>query len=243
VPSAAPRFGHEFPRSIAKDYNLFMVGSSSSRSHNAFRSFLMAALLLSGLVTALHAQDTVKRGRKYKAPPPTSAVEITVLRDTNGKPVENASVIFHPLENGHDNGNMELKTNEDGKAKLDLLPIGSSVRLQVIAPGFQTFGEDYKVDKDTLNIEVKLKRPTAQYSIYKKSEGAKSPAAGDKVTGTVSDTETPKPAPDTAPPASPEPQKESAAPDAPKQDAPKQDAPKPDATPSDAKPQGAARRN
>jgi hypothetical protein len=47
------------------------------------------------------------------------------------------------------------------------------VRLQVIAPGFQTYGEDYKVDKDNMAIEVKLKRPTSQYSIYKNNEGAK----------------------------------------------------------------------
>jgi len=73
---------------------------------------------------------------------------------------------------------MELKTNEDGKATIDLLVTGSSVRLQIIAPGFQTFGEDYKVDKNNMAIEVKLKRPAAQYSIYKKNEGA--PASTDK---------------------------------------------------------------
>jgi hypothetical protein len=120
------------------------------------------------------APDSAKRGRKYKAPPPTSHVEVTVLRATNGKPIENAAVIFHPLVNGHDNGNMELKTNDEGKAIIDLLATGSNVRVQIIASGFQTYGEDYKVDKDNIAIEVKLKRPAAQYSIYKKSEGAAS---------------------------------------------------------------------
>jgi hypothetical protein len=135
---------------------------------------LLAALSVVSLIPS-QAQDsdsTAKRGRKYKAPPPTSHVEVTVIRATNSKPIENAAVIFHPLVDGRDSGNMELKTNEDGKAMIDLLATGSSVRVQIIAPGFQTYGEDYKVDKDNMAIEVKLKRPASQYSIYKKSEGA-----------------------------------------------------------------------
>lgn len=143
------------------------------KRYNLRPIFVFAVLTAS--LTAVFAQstDAPKRGRKYKAPPPTSHVEVTVLRATTGKPVDNAAVIFHPLVDGHDNGNMELKTNQDGKATIDLLTTGSSVRLQIIADGFQTFGEDYKVDKDNMAIEVKLKRPTAQYSIYKKGEGAK----------------------------------------------------------------------
>jgi len=33
-------------------------------------------------------------------------------------------------------------------------------------PGFQTFGDDYVVDKPEMEITVKLKRPAEQYSIY-----------------------------------------------------------------------------
>jgi len=64
-------------------------------SRRKLRSFLKVAgvLLLAGL--SLSAQDTKHRGRKYKAPPPTSKIEVTILRDSDGKPVENASVIFH----------------------------------------------------------------------------------------------------------------------------------------------------
>jgi hypothetical protein len=159
------------------------------------RRFIFAALMLAalGVAGSIHAHgqdsdpDSGKRGRKYKAPPPTARVEVTVIRATNGKPVENAAVIFHPLVDGRDNGNMELKTNDEGKAVIDLLNIGSNVRLQIIAPGFQTYGEDYKVDKDNLAIEVKLKRPTEQYSIYKKSEGKSAPANPDKSTDKSTD--------------------------------------------------------
>jgi hypothetical protein len=70
-------------------------------------------LLCSSL--AAHGQDaSAKRGRKYKSPPPTAKLEVTIVRDTNGKPIENAAVVFHPMQGEKDDGNMELKTNEDG---------------------------------------------------------------------------------------------------------------------------------
>jgi 5-hydroxyisourate hydrolase-like protein (transthyretin family) len=130
--------------------------------------FFVAALgLAAGSIAAGAQQDTAKRGRKYKTPPPTASIAVTILRDANGKPIENAAVIFHPMKGEKDKGNMELKTNEDGKTVIDVLPIGDTVRLQVVAKGFQTYGEDYKVDKPELAIEIRMKRPGEQYSIYK----------------------------------------------------------------------------
>jgi hypothetical protein len=137
------------------------------------RSILRIAVVVAGfglVVSSLTANgqgDTAKRGRKYKAPPATARVEVTILKDVNGKPIENAAVVFHPMEGDKDTGNMELKTNEDGKMIIDVLPIGSTVRLQVIAPGFQTYGEDYKIEKADMAVEVRMKRPGEQYSIYK----------------------------------------------------------------------------
>jgi hypothetical protein len=71
---------------------------------------------------------------------------------------------------------MELKTNDEGKTLIDVLPVGSTVRLQVIVRGFQTYGEDYPVDKPNMAIEIRMKRPGEQYSIYK-------PHAADEVMG------------------------------------------------------------
>jgi hypothetical protein len=132
-----------------------------------FRPFLEFALALGLSVgLTLSAQDsTTHRGRKYKAPPPTSRVEVTILRNDDGKPIENAAVVFQ-LEG--DKGNMELKTNEDGKASIDVLPTGSKVLMQVLAKGFKTYGSDYKIDKPEMTFEVRLKRPGQQYSIYEK---------------------------------------------------------------------------
>jgi hypothetical protein len=109
-------------------------------------------------------QDRPRRGRKYTPPKPTSHVEITVLRASSGKPIPNAGVVFH-VEG--DKGNMELKSDGDGKAVIDILPTGSTILLQVIAKGFQTYGESFKLDTAQKAIEVHLQKPQEQYSIYK----------------------------------------------------------------------------
>lgn len=134
-----------------------------------FRSVSRTIALFLVVTSALFAfgqQD--RRGRKYKAPPPTMKIDILVVRSTTGKPIPNAAVIFHPVnEKGKLEGAMELKTDMDGKTTLDVIPIGSTVRLQVIANGFQTFGHDYLANADAKQITVKMLKPTAQYSLYK----------------------------------------------------------------------------
>lgn len=129
----------------------------------SFRRSVSSVALLSLFVPVLFAQSPTHRGRKYKSAAPTARVEVTILRNEDSKPVENASVIFH-IEG--DKGNMELKTNEDGKTMIDVLPKDSKILIQVIAKGYQTYGGDYQLDKDQLAYEIKLKRPGEQYSIY-----------------------------------------------------------------------------
>jgi Carboxypeptidase regulatory-like domain len=97
----------------------------------------------------------------------SSDLQFVVIRDYNGKPVRNASVILHPLDkNGRQGkGGLQLKTDADGKTSFDGVPYGT-LRIQVLATGFQTFGQDYDVNQPTMAITVRLKRPTDQYSIY-----------------------------------------------------------------------------
>jgi hypothetical protein len=134
-----------------------------------FRLFIVVVALGLALawLTAGAQQNSSNRGRKYKAPPATARIEVTVVRDINGKPIEHAAVIFHPVQGEKEKGNMELKTNEDGKAIIDVLPIGDTVRLEIIAKGFQTYGDDFKIDKTNISIDIRMKRPGEQYSIYK----------------------------------------------------------------------------
>ncbi len=96
-------------------------------------------------------------------------IAISVTRASNGKPVENAAVIFHTLHEGKDQGNMEVKTNEDGKAVIDVIPIGDEVQVQVFKSGFQTYGESFTNDLASRDLLIKIKPPTGQYSIYQKA--------------------------------------------------------------------------
>jgi hypothetical protein len=131
-------------------------------------SVLSAFLFLIAGCLALRAQDeNAQHLRKYKPPPPSARIQVTVLKDFNGKPIEDAHVIFHPIEGDKDKGDLELKTDEDGKALITVIPVGDTVRMQIIATGYQTYGQDYKVDKAEISMEVRMKRPGAQYSIYK----------------------------------------------------------------------------
>jgi hypothetical protein len=122
-------------------------------------------LLLAGF-WPLCAASGQRAGRKYTPPPATATIKVTVLRATNGKPIPNAAVVFHPMEGDKDKGALELKSDEDGKVTIDVIPIGDTVRLQVIADGWKTYGDDYKIDTDSKEIVVKMKRPGEQYSLY-----------------------------------------------------------------------------
>jgi 5-hydroxyisourate hydrolase-like protein (transthyretin family) len=157
-------------------YKWLTIGTMLHRTSARFYIlFATLGMLLSA--SAPQAQTSNQRGRKYKAPPPSATITVTVLKAANGRPLEDASVIFHPIEGDKDKGGMEIHTDSDGKAMIDVIPIGDTVRLQVLARGFQTYGEDFKVDKDQMSMQVKLNRPAAEYTIY---QDTKSSGSGNK---------------------------------------------------------------
>jgi hypothetical protein len=133
----------------------------------------LAGLVLAGSAGAQDDDDSV------------AAMSFVILRDNNGKPVRNASVVLHSVgKHGKQaRGGLELKADGDGKCSYDGIPYGT-VRVQVLAPGFQTFGQDFDVDKPTIALTIKLKRPEEQYSIYSDQQNDKKkeapPAAGAK---------------------------------------------------------------
>ena len=107
---------------------------------------------------------------------PTASLRVVVLRDADGKPVRNAQVVLHPVnrKGKQTKGEMDLKTDAEGRAIVDAIPYGS-LEVQVMAKGFQTFGEDYEVKQPALEVTVKLKRSGGQYSIYENHEEKKTP--------------------------------------------------------------------
>ena len=134
----------------------------------------LALLFCLALVSCLPAvaQDAQeKHGRKYKAPPATSHIEVTVLKKFNGKPISNAAVIFDATLDGKDQGNLEVKTDPDGKATIDIIPTGSTVRVQIIATGFATYAEEYQVTEPSREITVSMVHPQEQLSSYQDNQG------------------------------------------------------------------------
>jgi len=127
-----------------------------------------ALVLLSVIVLSL---SLIAGGNKEEGQ--ASTVNFVVLKDDSGKPIRNAAVILHPV-NQHGKQaktGFELKSDNDGKTHFDGVPFGTW-RVQVIAPGFQTFGDDYNVNQNDQVITIRMKRPQEQYSIYDKHDGS-----------------------------------------------------------------------
>lgn len=131
------------------------IAIPTAYNEGAMRRIAVALVLLTALFPAL-----AMAGEK------SSDLRFLVIRDYNGKPVRNASVILHPVEEGkQDKGGFQLKTDLEGRTSFDGVPYGT-LRIQVLAQGFQTFGQDYEVNQPTMDITIKLKRPGGQYSVY-----------------------------------------------------------------------------
>lgn len=115
-----------------------------------------------------------------------SSVSFAVLKDENGKPLRDASVVIHPVnrKGKQERNGVELKTDPDGNAKYDSVPYGK-MRIQVLSPGYQTYGEDFDINQPTMQITVRMKRPSGQYSIYgDKSKGGNESKPPDNNGGT-----------------------------------------------------------
>ena len=151
----------------------WLVYQTRSRMDDMKKSFSLAsAVILAlglGMVGLAYAHQNEDEG-------PMSDLRFVVVKDYNGKPVRNAAVVLHPVnrKGRQSKGGLELKTDNDGKTNIDGIPYGP-LRVQVLAPGFQTFGEDYQINKPELEITVKLKRPGGQYSSYGSDGDTKKP--------------------------------------------------------------------
>src|ERR1035441_9324393 len=96
-------------------------------------STMMAVAFLFGFATLGLARAQDDEG-------PTSSLRFVVLRDSDGKPVRNAEVVLHPVQRKgkQAKGEMELKTDADGKTNVDEIPYGPK-RVQGLGAPFQTF--------------------------------------------------------------------------------------------------------
>jgi len=102
---------------------------------------------------------------------PMTKLRVEVKSDS-GKPVDRASVIVRFVKS-HSViklgkgilSHWEMRTNQDGVAKIPSVPQGK-IQIQVIAKGYQTFGQTFDVTEEEKTIEVKLNPPQPQYSAH-----------------------------------------------------------------------------
>ena len=135
------------------------------------RARTFASLGLLTLVPAMLQGQNSQHGRKYKAPPLISHIVVTVEKGFNSKPLVNAAVVFRSSKDGKDNGNLEVKTDPEGRATMDLIEVGSHVTVQVIANGFATQAQEFDATVEDKTILIKMLRPRAQVSEYKDTDG------------------------------------------------------------------------
>jgi len=90
-----------------------------------------------------------------------------VVTNANDKPVANASVYIRFNSPGgfmhHDKQiELDLKTNQDGSAKIPDVPTGK-ILLQVVAKGWHTYGKWYDLQSGEQTIAIKLEAPPHWY--------------------------------------------------------------------------------
>lgn len=106
------------------------------------------------------------------ADPPMTKIRVEVRKKTTDKPVERASVIVKFVE-GRSVAKFgkkimtsyQMRTNQDGVASMPPIPQGK-IQIQVIAKGYQTFGEIVEIGEEEKTVEVKLNEPQPQYSVH-----------------------------------------------------------------------------
>ena len=98
----------------------------------------------------------------------TTQLTLQVLRESDRKPVADAHVVVHFTEGRllkDKRSTWETKTNRKGVVTLPNVPLGSA-RVQVIARGYQTYGDQHKLTKPAEEVTILLKPPQKQISAY-----------------------------------------------------------------------------
>jgi hypothetical protein len=102
---------------------------------------------------------------------PMTKLKIDV-RTLGDKPVDRASVIVQFVEGRSIiklgkkiQTRWEVRSNQEGMAKIPAIPQGK-IRIQVIAKGFQTFGQVFDVAEEEKTLQIKLNPPQPQYSAH-----------------------------------------------------------------------------
>ena len=92
-----------------------------------------------------------------------------VVQNEEGEPVSRASVIVRTLKGRKANKvdeTFQLRTSQQGTAPLPPVKRGF-ILIQVIADGYQTFGDKVKLQEPEQTVTITLKPPQDQLSVHK----------------------------------------------------------------------------
>jgi hypothetical protein len=110
-------------------------------------------------------------GGAARADVPMTKLTITV-KTLGGHPVDRASVVVRFVQGRSYvklgkkiRTTFELRTNQEGEVQVPAIPQGQ-IRIQVIAKGYQTFGQVYNVEEESKAIDISLNPPQQQYSAH-----------------------------------------------------------------------------
>ena len=130
-----------------------------------FQRFQFVVLVVTLLIVPLCLSAAEKKKKPVEQ---FCTLSFVVLKDSNGKPIKNASVVIHSLrkDGSQEQDGFQLKTDTDGRTSIEDIPYGK-MRLQVLAHGLQTYGDDIEVNQPKQEFVIRLKPPADQISIYK----------------------------------------------------------------------------
>ncbi len=120
------------------------------------------AALLSGVTLVAAAPGRQKKDAKQTE---TTRITLEVTGGDEKKPVADASVYLkYVIAKRIKDQKLELnlKTNQDGVTHSPEIPQGK-VLIQIVAPGWKTFGEYYDLEEEEQTIQIHLDRPATRW--------------------------------------------------------------------------------
>ena len=99
----------------------------------------------------------------------TTRLTVQVVDSTTKKPIYNAHVVVRfevDRKLRRDKRvSWESKANQKGEVVLNAIPRGT-VKVQVIARGYQTYGDQHELNQAEQTLSIAMKTPTGQKSAY-----------------------------------------------------------------------------
>lgn len=135
---------------------------------NRWKSVFLTAVAVLALFLpgALRAQNG-DSDKKDKPASKTVHLTIVVTGAEDKKPIDSASiyvrfVVPHKLTGLDQKVEMNLKTNLSGECHVPEIPQGK-ILIQIIAPGWKTFGEYYDLNQPEQTVNIALVRPATKW--------------------------------------------------------------------------------